>query len=90
MIAGYCEVLHNFFRAPSQTASNLLNTHVIAQALARERGVCNNLMQTARKSLILNGEMSEWLSAFAASTVALRAQADKVAATGETSRRSSR
>ena len=37
MIAGYCEVLHNFFRAPSQTASNLLNTHVITSA-SKERG----------------------------------------------------
>ena len=41
--------------------ANLLNTHVIALALARSGGVCDNLMLTARKLLILNGEMSEWL-----------------------------
>ena len=31
-----------------------------------EGGFCDRLFLTARKCLILNGEMSEWLSAFAA------------------------
>jgi hypothetical protein len=58
------------------------------RADANRIDVCHNRPPTARKSLILNGEMSEWLSAYAAkplrrdispelATNATRAEADE-------------
>jgi hypothetical protein len=58
---------------------NSLNTNVIASALGTSVDVCDNLCLTARKSLILNGEMSEWLKEHAwKSTRAARADAHQI------------
>ena len=44
----------------------LLREKRVGISLGVEGGFCDNRIPTARKSLILNGEMSEWLSAYAA------------------------
>ena len=43
--------------SPSQT----LDCKRIEEGCQNASAVCDNLFRTARKSLILNGEMSEWL-----------------------------
>ena len=61
MIERHREVLHNLRVDGVEHVRKSLNTNVIAAALGKELGVCDNLIPTARESLILNGEMAEWL-----------------------------
>ena len=60
MIGRHLEVLHNFrdrvVRSPSQLTDRILDI----ESQGFEGGFCATLFRTARKSLILNGEMSEW------------------------------
>ena len=56
VLARHCEVLHRFLPEPASVSFNSLNTKMIASALGRSPDVCDNLMLTARKLLILKTE----------------------------------
>ena len=67
---------------PSSVRCKSLNSQVIEVSGGRVDGVCDNLSPTARKSLILNGEMSEWLKEHAWKLIPLaRADAHRHAST---------
>ena len=53
-------------RRGPQFISNSLNIEVIVSVTTKNARVCDNPLKFTRKSLILNGKMSEWSSAFAA------------------------
>ena len=48
--------VHNFCRRPRSALSKSLNSNVIELMQGKGAGVCDNLCQTARKSLILKTE----------------------------------
>ena len=65
MISVDIEVLHNFCRGLSSVHSQTAEYKRDRVRAGNSAGMCHNSLQAARKSLTLNGEMSEWLSASA-------------------------
>ena len=65
MITRDWQVLHSCCPCISGTRSKSLNLFPLAVWRMSGRGACDNHSLTARKLLILNGEMSEWLKAHA-------------------------
>jgi hypothetical protein len=61
VIEPHWQVLHNSRLMSALPRGELLKTRDLYSEAAIANGVCDNLSVAARKSLILNGEMSEWL-----------------------------